>query len=79
MRSVENVVNNLNSEFEYFIITRNHDLGDKNSYQDIVTNQWQKIVVMDHVTIDKLLPLIDIMSKRLKETPVVYTSDPINH
>ena len=32
--------------------------------------QWYKIVVMDHVTIDKLLPLIDIIGKRLKEMPV---------
>jgi glycosyltransferase involved in cell wall biosynthesis len=43
LRSVENTVNNLAGEFEFSIITRDNDLGEKESYSEININQWQSV------------------------------------
>ena len=43
LRSVENTVDNLGGEFEFSIITRDHDLGEKKTYSGININQWQSV------------------------------------
>lgn len=43
IRSVENTINHLHEEFDFRIVTRDRDLGDKEPYADIKTNQWQQV------------------------------------
>ena len=43
LRSVENTVDNLGGEFEFSIITRDHDLGEKKPYSGVNINQWQSV------------------------------------
>lgn len=43
IRSVENTINHLHEEFDFRIVTRDRDLGDKEPYGDIKTNQWQQV------------------------------------
>lgn len=43
LRSVENTVDNLGDEFEFSIITRDRDLGEKESYPEINANLWQSV------------------------------------
>ena len=43
LRSVENTINNLGDEFEFFIITRDRDIGDKKAYSKISANIWQTV------------------------------------
>ncbi len=43
IRSVENTINHLHGEFDFFVITRDRDLGDTGPYSNIKTNQWQAV------------------------------------
>jgi len=43
LRSVENMVNNFCDAFEFFIVTRDHDLGDEQPYPHIERNRWQVV------------------------------------
>lgn len=43
LRSVENTVSNLGDEFEFSIITRDHDLCENEPYSEIKTNDWQRV------------------------------------
>lgn len=43
IRSVENTINHLHEEFDFFVVTRDRDLGDGAPYPGIVTNQWQQV------------------------------------
>ncbi len=40
IRSVVNIVNALKNEFEFYILTSAYDLGVKEPYEDVITNQW---------------------------------------
>lgn len=43
LRNIINTVDNLCDEFEFKIITRDRDLGDKFAYPDVKINEWQKV------------------------------------
>ena len=50
---MENAINHLCHEFDFFIVTRNHDIGDTTPYLNIKLNQWQtmgnaKILYLDY-------------------------------
>ena len=40
LRSISNIVDNLSNDFEFWIITCDHDLGDDTQYADISINEW---------------------------------------
>jgi len=40
IKSVSNIVNSLQNEFDFYIITSDRDLNDKHSYTNIPFNQW---------------------------------------
>jgi len=42
IKSVHSLVNNLNDELEFYVITSDRDLGDVNKYSNIVFNTWNK-------------------------------------
>jgi glycosyltransferase involved in cell wall biosynthesis len=41
IRSISSLVDNLNSNLEISIVTRNHDISDKKTYHSIKSNIWQ--------------------------------------
>ncbi|AMV71875.1 hypothetical protein JCM30471_00660 [Desulfuromonas carbonis] len=43
LRSIVNLVNHLNDEFEFWIVTRDRDLGDSSPYNGVLQNQWQSV------------------------------------
>ena len=43
LRSVENAINYLCDEFDFFVLTRNHDVGDTTPYSNVRLNQWQTV------------------------------------
>lgn len=43
LRTMVNTVDNLNSEVEFRIVTRDRDLGDTKSYENIKIKQWQLV------------------------------------
>ncbi len=43
IRTIENMVKNLSDEFEFLIITKDRDLGDRKPYAGIDINQWNKL------------------------------------
>ena len=43
MRSLVNVIDYLCDIFEFWIVTRDRDLGDNKPYSDIKVNQWQQV------------------------------------
>ena len=43
LRSVENTINYFCNEFDFFILTRNHDVGDTTPYSNVRLNQWQTV------------------------------------
>jgi len=43
LRSVENTINHLYNDFDFFVLTRNHDVGDTTPYLNINLNQWQTV------------------------------------
>ncbi|MGS0738611.1 glycosyltransferase [Pseudomonas sp. GG8] len=40
LRTIMNMVSSLSDEFEFLIVTRDHDIGEENVYPDIVCNEW---------------------------------------
>ena len=42
MISVNNLIEETSSNHNYYLITRDRDLGDKEPYKGIVKNQWMK-------------------------------------
>jgi len=45
LRTIVNMVDNLSDDFEFWIVTRDRDLGDSSPYADIQANQWLKVGV----------------------------------
>lgn len=43
LRTIANMVHHLNDDFEFWIVTRDRDLGDTSPYPDIQTNKWQQM------------------------------------
>ena len=43
LRSVINTVDHLSDEFEFYVLTRNHDLGVSQPYKNSDINDWQKV------------------------------------
>ena len=43
LRSVENTINYLCDEFDFFVLTRNHDVGDTTPYSNVRLNQWKTV------------------------------------
>ena len=43
LRNIINTVDNLSVEFEFKIITRDRDLGDKTHYPNVGINEWQQV------------------------------------
>jgi len=43
LRSLENSVNHLHGEFQFKIVTRDRDIGDEVSYQNIRPHEWQTV------------------------------------
>lgn len=43
LRTIANMVDHLNDDFEFWIVTRDRDLGDTSPYSDIQPNQWQRV------------------------------------
>lgn len=41
--SISNIVENLSHEFEFFIVTKDRDITDKNPYSKILVNTWNKV------------------------------------
>ena len=42
VRAISNLINNLKNEFTFKIITRDHDVGEKISYDSVKVNSWNK-------------------------------------
>lgn len=43
LRTIANMVDHLSDDFEFWIVTRDRDLGDTSPYADIQLNQWQRV------------------------------------
>ena len=43
LRSVENAINYLCDEFDFFVVTRNHDVGNTTPYSNVRLSQWQTV------------------------------------
>jgi glycosyltransferase involved in cell wall biosynthesis len=43
LRTIANMVDRLSDDFEFWIVTRDRDLGDTSPYADIQPNQWQRM------------------------------------
>lgn len=43
IQSIKNIVDNLKTEFNFYIITRDRDLGDIKPYENIKQNKWQTV------------------------------------
>ena len=43
IRSIVNMVNNLNTHFEFYVITRDRDLTDTQSYPGLTPNRWYRV------------------------------------
>ena len=72
LRTVVNTVNWLNSDYEFWIVTRDRDLGSDEPYQEILTNEWQYVegamvlyLPPELITIHKLTKLIATTSHDL--------------
>lgn len=40
IRTIQNLVSQLNEEFDFYIVTRAHDFLEKTPYENIIINQW---------------------------------------
>lgn len=47
IKSIKNLTDHLSNEFNFKIITSDRDLGDKQPYSHITTNQWNRINGID--------------------------------
>jgi len=43
LRTIANMVEHLSDDFEFWIVTRDHDLGDNVPYSDIIVNEWNNV------------------------------------
>lgn len=43
MWSVVNLVNRFTSEYEFFVVTRNHDLAETAAYKDVLSEEWNTV------------------------------------
>lgn len=43
LRTIANMVEHLGDDFEFWIVTRDRDLGDEEPYADIIVNQWNDV------------------------------------
>jgi len=43
LKTIANLTDHLGSDFEFYIITRDRDLGDKNPFAGVVKNRWTKV------------------------------------
>jgi len=43
LRTIANIVEHLSDDFEFWILTRDRDLGDDASYANVVINEWNNI------------------------------------
>lgn len=43
LRTIANMVEHLGDEFDFKIVTRDRDLGDKKPYDNVLINQWQQV------------------------------------
>jgi glycosyltransferase involved in cell wall biosynthesis len=43
IKSIANLIKNLNAEFDFYVITSNKDLGDKEPYKSIIDSEWVKL------------------------------------
>jgi len=43
LRSVVNTIDHLSDEFEFFVLTRDHDLGVSDAYKNIQNGEWQEV------------------------------------
>ena len=43
IKTILSMVQALNKEFDFYIVTRNHDLNSKNNYKLVKHNEWVKI------------------------------------
>jgi glycosyltransferase involved in cell wall biosynthesis len=43
VRTLLNTINALKTEYNFYIICKNHDFGDKKPYENLVFNKWTKI------------------------------------
>jgi glycosyltransferase involved in cell wall biosynthesis len=72
LRTVVNTVDWLNSDYEFWIVTRDRDLGSDEPYQEISTNEWQYVqgamvlyLPPESITIHNLTKLIEATSHDL--------------
>ena len=42
IKSIKNIVENLNNEYNFYIVTSDRDLGDSKPYKNIEVNKWIK-------------------------------------
>lgn len=43
LRTIANMVDHLSDDFEFWIVTRDRDLGDTEPYADVMVNQWNDV------------------------------------
>lgn len=43
IKSIANLIKNLSAEFDFYVITSNKDLGDKEPYKNIIADQWVRL------------------------------------
>lgn len=43
VRSIENIINNLHEDFDFYILTSDRDIGDVTPYKNILRHRWNKV------------------------------------
>lgn len=74
IRSVANVIARLGHEFDFRVITRDRDLGDKHAYPNLRPNTWQQVGLAQvaYVSQSVALPLHMMRALRSARPDVVY-------
>ena len=74
LRSLVNAVDHLSQEFDFKIVTRDRDLGDRDPYPGVRFNQWQRVFNADVLYLRPAFNRIGAIRKLISETPhdVVY-------
>lgn len=66
-KSIINLIDALSNEFEFWVVTRNHDVGDVNSYDGIKINQWYDYEKGHHISyIDNSLSSMVFLYNEIK-------------
>ena len=65
IRSISSLVENLNSNFEISIVTRNHDIGDNHAYNSLHSNFWYNVNKSRcmYLSYFSFLPMIVLLSR----------------